>query len=102
MIRGRISLGVRGNSIRQKLLQEKILEECIDICRTNEKTASQLSNIEELQYLKSMLLNGKPQPKKNNDSQKQEQIEVNKDMTKTSTCHLSTVETSSHQKKKEK
>ena len=81
MNRDRIFFGVRGNRIRQKLLQEKILDlqECIDICSTNEKTASQLSNTEELQYLKSILLNGKPQPKKDNGSLKQEQIEENKD-----------------------
>ena len=99
MIRDKIFLGARGNSIRQTLLQEEILDlqECIDICKTYEKTTSQLSNIEELQYVKSMLLNGKPQPMKDNGSQKQEHIEVNKDMTNTSTCHLSTVETSTHQ-----
>ena len=47
MNRDRIFLGAGGNSIRQKLLQEKILDlqECIDICSTNEKTTSQLINI---------------------------------------------------------
>ena len=37
MIRDRIVLGVRDNSTRKKLLQEKKLDlqKCIDICRTN-------------------------------------------------------------------
>ena len=47
-----------------------------------------------------MQLKGKPQRKKDRGSQKQEHIEVNKEMTKTSTCHLSTVETRTHQLKR--
>nr|XP_022296799.1 uncharacterized protein K02A2.6-like [Crassostrea virginica] len=66
MIRDRIVLGVRDNSTRKKLLQEKKLDlqKCIDICRANEKTASQLRNIEEVQYVKSKPHKGRPQPKK--------------------------------------
>lgn len=39
MIRDRIVLGIRDNSTRKKLLQEKKLDlqRCIDICRANEK-----------------------------------------------------------------
>ena len=67
MIQDRIVLGVRDNSTRKKLLQGKKLnlQKFIDICRCNEKTASQLRNIEEMQYVKSKPLKGRPQPKKN-------------------------------------
>lgn len=41
MIRDRIVLGIRDNSTRKKLLQEKKLDlqRCIDICRANEKNS---------------------------------------------------------------
>lgn len=41
MIRDRIVLGIRNNSTRKKLLQEKKfdLQRCIDICRANEKNS---------------------------------------------------------------
>lgn len=61
MIRDRIVLGIRDNSTRKKLLQEKKLDlqRCKDICRANEKTASQLKDIEDVQFVKSMSFKGK-------------------------------------------
>lgn len=61
MIRDQIVLGIRDNSTRKKLLQEKKLDlqRCIDICRANEKTASQLKDIEDEQFVKSMPFKGK-------------------------------------------
>lgn len=61
MIRDRIVLGIRDNSTRKKLLQEKWLDlqRCIDICRANEKKASQLKDIEDVQFARSIPFKGK-------------------------------------------
>lgn len=60
MIRDQIVLGIRDNSTCKKLLQEKKLDLqiCIDICRANEKTASQLKDTEGVQFVKSMPFKG--------------------------------------------
>lgn len=61
MIRDRILLGIRDNHTRKKLLQEKGLDlhRCVDICRANEKSSSQLSAIEEVQFVRKA---NKPKP----------------------------------------
>ncbi|KAK3084785.1 hypothetical protein FSP39_018986 [Pinctada imbricata] len=47
MIRDRIVIGIRDNGTRKKLLQEAKLDlkRCIDICRANEKSATQVKEI---------------------------------------------------------
>lgn len=47
LIRDRIGLGVNNNTIRKKLLQVRslTLKQCIDICRSDEATATQLKAI---------------------------------------------------------
>ncbi|XP_061195310.1 uncharacterized protein K02A2.6-like [Saccostrea echinata] len=54
MIRDRIVIGVRDNHTRKKLLQEKKLDlqRCIDICRSNEKSESQLKSIADVHHVK--------------------------------------------------
>ncbi|XP_062574516.1 uncharacterized protein K02A2.6-like [Saccostrea cucullata] len=54
MIRDRIVIGVRDNHTRKKLLQEKNLDlqRCIDICRSNEKSESQLKSIADVHHVK--------------------------------------------------
>jgi hypothetical protein len=54
MIRDRIVFGVRDNHTRKKLLQEKKLDlqRCIDICRSNEKSESQLKSIADVHHVK--------------------------------------------------
>ena len=47
MIRDRVVVGIKDNSIRRKLLTENklTLSKCIDICRANEMTAKQLKDM---------------------------------------------------------
>ena len=47
LVRDRIVFGVQSKHTRQKLLQERklTLEKCIDICRSNEATSSQMKEI---------------------------------------------------------
>ena len=47
LIRDRIVLGVNNNAIRKKLLQVRglTLNQCIDTCRSNEATTSQMKAI---------------------------------------------------------
>ena len=47
LVRDRIVFGVQSKHMRQKLLQERklTLEKCIDICRSNEATSSQMKEI---------------------------------------------------------
>ncbi|XP_061190282.1 uncharacterized protein LOC133198160 [Saccostrea echinata] len=54
MIRDCIVIGVRDNHTRKKLLQEKKLDlqRCIDICRSNEKSESQLKSIADVHHVK--------------------------------------------------
>lgn len=61
MIRDRIVLGIRDNHTRKKLLQEKDLDlqRCVDICRANEKSSSQLRAIEDVQFVRKA---NKPKP----------------------------------------
>lgn len=61
MIRVRIDLGIRDNHTLKKLLQEKglNLQRCVDICRANEKSSSQLRAIEEVQFVRKA---NKPKP----------------------------------------
>lgn len=61
MIRDRIVHGIRDNHTRRKLLQEKglDLQRCVDMCRANEKSSSQLRAIEEVQFVRKA---NKPKP----------------------------------------
>ncbi|XP_048745965.2 uncharacterized protein K02A2.6-like [Ostrea edulis] len=54
IIRDRIVLGIRDNGTRKKLLQEAKLDlrKCVDICRANEKSTSQLKTMEEVHAVK--------------------------------------------------
>ncbi|XP_061188181.1 uncharacterized protein LOC133196273 [Saccostrea echinata] len=53
MIRDRIVIGFRDNHTRKKLLQKKLdLQRCIDICRSNEKSESQLKSIADVHHVK--------------------------------------------------
>lgn len=54
MIRGRFVLGVKDNHTRKKLLQAKKLDlpRCIDVCRSNEKSESQLKSIADVHHVK--------------------------------------------------
>lgn len=55
LIGDRIIIGIRDNNTREKLLQERNLniQKCIDICRANKKTESQLKVLEEVHYMNS-------------------------------------------------
>lgn len=54
MIRDGIILGVKDNHTRKKLLQEKKLDlqRCIDVCRSNEKSESQLKSLADVHHIK--------------------------------------------------
>lgn len=61
MIRDIIVLGIRDNHTWKKVLQEKglDLQRCVDICRVNEISSSQLRAIEEVQFVRKA---NKPKP----------------------------------------
>ncbi len=58
LLRDRVVLGIRDNSVRKKLLQERnlTLAKALDICRSSETTSKQLRNMTSL--------NEKSKPKK--------------------------------------